>query len=279
MPDGLSPAAAVFDTHCHLTHPKLREEVASVCERAWAAGLSGCMTIGTGVEDARAARGLAAAFPGRVRCSGGLDPFSAHAAGGAFEDELASLRALLREGGFSAVGEIGLDYHHDLDPRPIQAERLERQLALAAEVDLPVVLHVRDAHADLLAVLAGHPGCRGVVHSFTGTPAEAEAYLSLGWHLAFNGILTYRREGPLAEAARLTPAERLLVETDSPYLAPVPLRGRRCEPAYVVHTLARLAELRGEPVDGLAAATTENALRLFGPLHPVEPAGSQAARR
>lgn len=274
MPHGLSPAAPVFDTHCHLTHPQLREEVASVCERAWAAGLAGCMTIGTGVEDARAARALAGAFPGRVWCSAGLDPFSAHAAGSAFEDELLALRSLLREGGFAAVGEIGLDYHHDLDPRPLQADRLERQLVLAAELDLPVVLHVRDAHADLLAVLAGHPRCRGVVHSFTGTPAEAESYLALGWHLAFNGILTYRRKGPLAEAARRTPSERLLVETDSPYLAPVPLRGRRCEPAHVVHTLARLAELRGDSVEGLAATTTQNALRLLGPLHPMEPAGS-----
>jgi TatD DNase family protein len=264
--DGLIAAqhAAVFDTHCHLTHPTLREEVAAVCERAWAAGILGCVTIGTGVEDAREARALSRRFPGRVRCSAGLDPFSAHAAGEAFDDRLAELATLLREGGFCAVGEIGLDYHYDLDARSVQADRLERQLALAVECDLPVVLHVREAHADLAAILAGHRRCRGVVHSFTGAPSEAEAYLNLGWHLAFNGILTYRRHGPLAEAARLVPPQRLLLETDSPYLAPVPMRGRRCEPAFVAHTLSHLAGLRGEDERLLAAVTTANALRLFG---------------
>jgi TatD DNase family protein len=264
--DRLTPP--VFDTHCHLTHPRLRDEAASLCARAFEAGLAGCMTIGTGVEDARLARELSRAHPGRVLCSAGLDPFSAHAAGDGFDDALEALRALLREGGFAAVGEIGLDYHYDLDPRPLQAERLERQLELASEMDLPVVLHVRDAHADLLALLAGHPACRGVVHSFTGTPAEAESYLRLGWHLAFNGILTYAREGTLQEAARQVPLDRLLLETDSPYLAPVPLRGRRCEPAHVMHTLRRLAALRDDTEASLAAATTANALRLFGPVHP-----------
>lgn len=252
----------LFDTHCHLTHPRLREDVDAVCARAWEAGLVGCMTIGTGVADARQARALARENP-RVRAAAGIDPFSAHAAGDGFAHELAELRALLLEGGYAAVGEIGLDYHHDLDPRPVQAARLAAQLALAAELDLPVVLHVREAHADLIAILREHPACRGVVHSFTGTPADAAAYLALGWHLAFNGILTYRRLGPLGDAARLCPGERLLVETDSPYLAPVPHRGRRCEPAFVLHTLTHLAELRGEEAALLAHVTTENALALF----------------
>lgn len=261
MPGSLS--VPVFDTHCHLTHPLLRDEVDAVCARAWEAGLVGCVTIGTGVPDARAAREIARNSQGRVRCAAGIDPFSAHAVGEAFAEHLAALRSLLGEGGFCAVGEIGLDYHHDLDPRPVQAVRLEAQLDLAAELDLPVVLHVREAHPDLVAILRGHRACRGVVHSFTGAPEEAEAYLELGWHLAFNGILTYRREGPLADAARLCPADRLLVETDSPYLAPVPHRGRRCEPALVVHTVAHLAHLRGEEEGLLARWTTENALRLF----------------
>lgn len=253
----------LFDTHCHLTHPRLRDEVAEVCTRAWEAGLVGCMTIGTGVADAREARALAGSDPGRLRCAAGIDPFSAHAAGDRFPDELEAMGALLREGGFAAVGEIGLDYHHALDPAPVQAERLHPQLVLAAELDLPVVLHVRDAHADLAAILREHPACRGVVHSFTGTAAEAETYLGLGWHLAFNGILTYRREGPLADAARACPVERLLLETDSPYLAPVPLRGRRCEPAMVAHTLRHLAGLRGEDAVFLAEATTANAWALL----------------
>jgi TatD DNase family protein len=138
-----------------------------------------------------------------------------------------------------------------------------RSAELRRELPDRVVLHVREAHGDLAAILGGHRRCRGVVHSFTGTPAEAEAYLELGWHLAFNGILTYRRQGPLADAARLCPRPRLLVETDSPYLAPVPHRGRRCEPALVVHTLGHLASLRGEEEALLARETTENARRLF----------------
>jgi TatD DNase family protein len=259
----LSGPIEAFDTHCHLTHPKLRDDVDDACARAWDAGVVACLTIGTGVDDAEAARRLSRRSDGRVLCSAGLDPFSSHAAGEGFEDALAALEALLREGGFCAVGEIGLDYHHDLDPRPVQARRLERQLALAAELDLPVVLHVRDAHADLAAILAAHPRCRGVVHSFTGTPDDARAYLRLGWHLAFNGILTYRSGGPLEEAARLVPPDRLLVETDSPYLAPVPMRGRRCEPSFVVHTLAHLARVRGDEPAALAAATTAGARRLF----------------
>ncbi|HEX5041461.1 MAG TPA: TatD family hydrolase [Candidatus Polarisedimenticolaceae bacterium] len=263
MPGRLS-SLRLFDTHCHLTHPRLRGEVAEVCARAWEGGLVGCMTIGTGVADAREAREIARSDPERIRCAAGIDPFSAHQAGDRFQDELAGLRALLLEGGFAALGEIGLDYHHDVGPPPVQASRLHVQLELAADVGLPVVLHVREAHADLAGILREHPRCRGVVHSFTGTPAEAEAYLALGWHLAFNGILTYRREGPLAEAARLCPPDRLLVETDSPYLAPVPHRGRRCEPALVAHTLAHLAVLRGEEATALADVTTGNALTLFG---------------
>lgn len=235
-----------------------------MCARAWEAGLVGCMTIGTGVADARAARDLTRADPRRLRCAAGIDPFSAHAAGDGFADELAGLRALLAEGGFAAVGEIGLDYHHDVGVPGVQAARLHVQLALAAELDLPVVLHVRDAHADLAGILREHPRCRGVVHSFTGTPADAEAYLDLGWHLAFNGILTYRRDGSLREAARLCPADRLLVETDSPYLAPVPHRGRRCEPALVAHTLMHLAGLREADAASLAEITTGNAVTLFG---------------
>jgi TatD DNase family protein len=253
----------MFDTHCHLTHRRFEGEAAAVVARAREAGLAGCVTIGTGVADARAARELAARHVGFVWCTAGLDPHTAHAAGDRFAGELEDLRGLLAEGGFCAVGEIGLDYHHDLAPRPVQAEQLSRQLELAVALDLPVVIHVREAHDDMARVLAAHPASRGVIHSFTGGPREAERYLELGWSLAFNGVLTYPSAGPLAEAARAVPLDRLLVETDSPYLAPVPHRGQRCEPAWVVHTLARLVEIRGEQREALAQATIANARRLF----------------
>jgi len=254
----------IIDTHCHLTHPKLGDEVAVLVDRAREAGLGGCITIGTGVTDGRATRDLTERFPGFVHRTVGIDPFSAHAAGEGFEGELAAMEALLAEGGFVGLGEIGLDYHYDLDPRPVQAERFERQLELAERLDLPVVIHVRDAHEDMAAILGRHPGNRGVIHSFTGGPAEARAYLDLGWLLGFNGVLTFKNADTVREAAHLTPEDRLLVETDSPYLAPVPLRGKRCEPAYVAHTLARLAEVRGEPFDRVRDRTTANARRLFG---------------
>lgn len=256
-------AATVFDSHCHLTHDRFSADRDDAIARARDAGLVACVTIGTGVADAGHAADLAGRHPGFVHATAGLDPFSAHRAGDGFDDELAALAELLAGGRFVAVGEIGLDYHYDLDPRPVQARRFEAQLDLAERLDLPVVIHVRDAHADMAAVLAAHPGVGGVIHSFTAGPAEAEAYLALGWYVAFNGVATFRNAPEVREAAALVPAERLLVETDSPYLAPVPRRGTRCEPAFVAHTVAALAETRGEPVAALAAATTASARRLF----------------
>jgi TatD DNase family protein len=254
----------MIDTHCHLTHARFATDREEAVSRARAAGVTACVTIGTGVEDASRASTLATAHPGVIFATAGLDPFSAHAAGDRFDEALASLAALLGGGGFHAVGEIGLDYHYDLDPRPIQAERFERQLELAARLDLPVVVHVREAHADMASILEAHPRNHGVIHSFTGTPDEAERYLAAGWLLAFNGVLTFKNAGGVRDAARLTPSERLLVETDSPYLAPVPRRGQRCEPAFVAHTLAALAAARAEPVADVEAATTRNAIELFG---------------
>jgi TatD DNase family protein len=254
----------VIDTHCHLTHARLAPDTDDVVASARAAGLTACITIGTGVVDAERALALTLDEKGFVFCAAGIDPFSAHRAGDGFEGELRQLEDLLREGGFCALGEIGLDYHYDLDPRPVQATRFEAQLDLSAALDLPVVIHVREAHADMLDILARHRDCRGVIHSFTAGPAEAERYLELGWYLAFNGVLTYRNAEDVRSAARIATDDRLLVETDSPYLAPVPLRGKRCEPSMIVHTAERLAEIRAVPVEEIRASTTANARRLFG---------------
>jgi TatD DNase family protein len=254
----------MIDTHCHLTHAKLRNDERAIVERAVQAGLEACVSIGTGVEDAERVRDLTGRHPGFVYGTAGLDPFSAHHAGDGFDDALDRLTALLAGGGFVAVGEIGLDYHYDLDPRPVQAERFERQLELAMRLDLPVVIHVREAHEDMAAILTAHPGNRGVIHSFTAGPAEAARYLALGWYLAFNGVATFPRATAVHEAARSCPADRLLIETDAPYLAPVPQRGKRCEPAYLAHTLAHVARTRQETPPVLSATTSANARRLFG---------------
>jgi TatD DNase family protein len=253
----------VIDSHCHLTNAKFSEDVDAVLARASGAGVSTCITIGTGIDDAMLARELARRHPGSVFATAGLDPFSSHAAGGAFDAAFDALAGLVTDGGFVALGEIGLDYHYDLDPRPLQAERLERQLDLAARLDLPVVIHVREAHDDMAALLEAHPRNRGVIHSFTSGPAEAERYLAIGWHIAFNGVVTFKNAGDVREAGRVVPQDRILVETDSPYLAPSPKRGMRCEPAFVAHTLHALARVREEDVAALEAATTGNARRLF----------------
>ncbi len=253
----------MIDTHCHLTHAKLSSDEADVVERAREAHLVACVTIGTGVEDAKRALAITKRFPGFVFASAGIDPFTTHRLGNRFDDELRDLETLLTSGGFCALGEVGLDYHYDLDPPALQIERFELQLDLAARCDLPVVIHVRDAHDDMAAVLARHPSNRGVIHSFTGGPAEAVAYLGLGWDLAFNGVITFKNAGEVREAAGCVPSDKLLIETDSPYLAPVPHRGRRCEPAYVAHTLETLAMARNEPIATTREVTTANAQRLF----------------
>jgi TatD DNase family protein len=253
----------VIDTHCHLTHARFKDDVDAAVARAVDAGVTACITIGTGVADAICARDLARRHAGVVFATAGLDPFSSHAAGDAFDDRFFELEALLTAGGFVGVGEIGLDYHYDLDSRPIQAERFEKQLDLASRLDLPVVIHVREAHEDLAAILSRHSRSFGVIHSFTGGPVEAGRYLSLGWMLAFNGVITFKNADDVREAARIAPRDRIVVETDSPYLAPNPKRGTRCEPAFVAHTLRALAAARNDDVDGLAGVTSENASRLF----------------
>ena len=253
----------MIDSHCHLTHAKFSDDVDAAIARASEAGVSACVTVGTGIDDAIRARDLALRHAGVIFATAGLDPFSSHASGGAFDAAFDALARLLTEGGFVAVGEIGLDYHYDLDPRPVQAERFERQLDLAMGLDLPVVIHVREAHDDMAAILEHHPRNRGVIHSFTGGPAEAERYLALGWYLAFNGVVTFKNAAELGAATRVVPCERILVETDSPYLAPRPKRGSRCEPAFVAHTLLALAGLREDAPAALDAATTTNARTLF----------------
>lgn len=259
----------LVDTHCHLTNARFDADRDAVLAHAAAVGCHRLLSIGTGCADARVARELARAHPGLVAAAAGLDPFSCHAAGTDIDAAFADLDALLAEGGFNAIGECGLEYHHSVCPREIQADHLQRHADLARRHHLPMILHVRDAHADMIALLRGQRGIAGVVHSFSGGPSEARAYLDLGWHLAFNGMITYRGNDVLRQAAALVPADRLLIETDAPYLPPVPHRGRRNEPAYVALVADALAEARAERSDDVRAWTARNACLLFGlPLPP-----------
>ncbi len=171
---------------------------------------------------------------------------------------------MARSAGVVAIGEIGLDYYRDLSPREVQREALARQFALARELDLPIILHNRESHADLVRLLREHgQGLRGVFHCFIGDQAMARDALDLGFYLSFAGPLTYPKNVELGEVAAWAPLERILVETDAPYLAPTPYRGKRNEPAYVTQVAARLAELRALPIEEVAAATTRNAEALF----------------
>jgi TatD DNase family protein len=226
----------VTDSHAHLD---ALEDVRAVLERARAAGVTRVITIGTGVDSSRAALALAAEYAG-VHAALGIDP---HQAGTAEAERVDELRPLLA--GAVAVGECGLDYHYGADRKEEQRSLFGAQLELARELGLPVVVHTRSANDDTEAMLRGHDGTV-VMHCFS-EPGLLAAGLERGWFFSFAGNVTYPKAAELREAAAAVPADRILVETDSPYLAPQPVRGRPNEPAHVVHTVAALAELRGDP--------------------------------
>lgn len=260
----------MFDAHCHLTSARFADDRAAVLQRMRAAGIRGCLTIGTGLDDAQAARALAESHPGMVWAAAGLDPCTLAELGERFPEALQRLEGLLAAGGFVALGECGFEHHHQLLPPPMQAERFAAQVELARRLRLPLVVHARsgrhggDAHAAALAVLRDRPGLRGVIHSFDGDRAQARAWLDLGFWIGINGMVTYRGRDALRDAVRSIPADRLLIETDAPYLPPEPHRGRRCEPALARITAAAIAELRGERAEDLLAWAGRNAEACFG---------------
>ena len=250
------------DSHAHLADPAFDGDRDDVLARARTAGASALVCIGESLAAADRAAAIAAAHPGFVFWTAGVHP---HDASGF--DERADVPALRERlaAGAVAVGECGLDYHYDHSPRDRQRDAFAAQLALAAEVSRPLVVHTREAEADTRGMLheAARAGVRGVLHCFTGTADLARSALEADWYVSFSGIITFSRWSDDA-LLRLIPADRLLAESDAPYLAPVPHRGRRNEPAWVAHTVARLARARGaDPLD-LGATTASNTRRLFG---------------
>ncbi len=252
----------LFDTHAHLHFPHFADDLPAVLERARAAGVRRQVTVGTDPESSRAALAVAAR-ESDVWATVGIHP---HDAAAADEAAFAALAALAREPRVVAIGEIGLDFYRNLSPPEVQESVFRRMLALAREVGKPVVVHCRDAHAEVLRVLAdervGEVG--GVMHCFSGDVEIARRCLDLGLLISLAGPVTYPRARALPEVARYVPADRLVLETDCPYLPPQGHRGQRNEPAHLALTAARVAELRGEPLDRLAERTTANACRLFG---------------
>ncbi|MFL5578065.1 MAG: TatD family hydrolase [Gemmatimonadaceae bacterium] len=259
-------ATTFIDSHAHLADPAFDPDRDAAVARARAEGALGVVCIGESLAAAARAAALAARHPGVVWHTAGVHPHDA--AGFDAARDLPAIREHLAAGAV-AVGECGLDYHYDHSPRDLQRRAFAAQLALAAEAGRPAVVHTREAEDDTREMLvdAARGGARGVLHCYTGSHALAEAALDAGWYVSFSGIVTFKKwtdEGLL----RLVPDDRLLAESDSPYLAPVPFRGKRNEPAWVRLTVERLAAARGDAASRVGTLVTENARRLFG-LPPV----------
>ncbi len=257
----------LVDSHAHLDMPEFDADRAEAVRRAFAAGVVAilCPADLTRAASLPAIAGLAAEFPTVMAAAG----VHAHQAKDFGADHIRELKDLAARRAIRAVGEIGLDYHYDLSPPEIQREVLRQQLALAAETDLPVILHSRLAGPDIIAAIDGERfRGGGILHCFTEDWDTGRAMIDRGFFVSFSGILTFPKAGALREVAARVPLDRLLVETDSPYLAPVPYRGagRRCEPAFVLETARVLAGIRGLSLEDLAEATTRN----FAGLVPFE---------
>jgi TatD DNase family protein len=253
----------LFDSHAHLDLGPAARSVDQVLARAREAGVRFVAAIGGGRDRAslQAAADIALQHDD-VCATAGVHPHDANLAAGL----LGPLAAVGARPEVVAIGEMGLDYHYMRSPPEVQQAAFRAQLRIARELGKPVVLHLREAHDDAMEILTseGVDEVGGIVHCFSSGPAELQQYLDLGLYVSFSGIVTFPQARLVREAARLTPADRLLVETDSPYLAPVPHRGKKNEPAYVVHTARILAELRGEPPETIAAQTTRNAQTVYG---------------
>jgi TatD DNase family protein len=250
----------MIDTHCHLTDPRLGSQLDDVLARARTAGVSRLITIGTELNDDRQCIALCR---GRddLRCAVGVHPNYVQEADPA---DLPQLREIQADPSVVALGEMGLDYHYGTETRTRQIEFFEFQLNLAAEVNKPVVIHCRKAIDDCLAIMRNYPTVRAVYHCFTGTLPEAQRVLDAGYLLGFTGVVTFKNSDELKEVVKITPMDRLLVETDAPYLSPEPMRKQKVnEPALVMHTAAAVAQLKGLTLVELDAATTRNASLFF----------------
>jgi TatD DNase family protein len=256
----------LIDSHCHLNHEQLRDDVPGVLARAAAAGVERMIVVGFDLASSEEAVAIASAHPA-VYAAVAVHPHDARDYDEAVE---ARLRELASTSKLVAIGEIGLDYHYDFSPRDAQFHAFRRQLALALELELPVIIHCREAYPDVLDVLETHVrnlACSeqggGVLHCWAGTMEEAERAVEMGFFLGFGGVLTFKNAEETRRIAAAVPLERILLETDAPYLAPAPHRGKRNEPAFTRLVAEKLAEIRGLSYEGVAATTTDNCGRLF----------------
>ena len=250
----------IFDTHAHYDDSRFDGDRDAVLAALPEAGVELVLDPGCDLPSSRAAAALAERY-GHVYAAAGIHP--ENCAG--FQDaDLAALRQLLAQPKVAAIGEIGLDYYWEENPpRDFQQMVFRKQLALAEELDLPVIVHDREAHGDSLSIIREFPAVTGVFHCFSGSPEMAEELLKRGWYLGFDGPITYKNARRAPEVAAITPLERMVVETDAPYLSPVPVRGRRNDSRYLPHVIAKLAEWKGVTPEEMTRITCENGKRLF----------------
>ena len=250
----------IFDTHAHYDDSRFDGDRDAVLAALPEAGVELVLDPGCDLPSSRAAAALAERY-GHVYAAAGIHP--ENCAG--FQDaDLAALRQLLAQPKVAAIGEIGLDYYWaENPPRDFQQMVFRKQLALAEELDLPVIVHDREAHGDSLSIIREFPAVTGVFHCFSGSPEMAEELLKRGWYLGFDGPITYKNARRAPEVAAITPVERMVVETDAPYLSPVPVRGRRNDSRYLPHVIAKLAEWKGVTPEEMTRITCENGKRLF----------------
>lgn len=250
----------IFDTHAHYDDSRFDGDRDAVLAALPEAGVELVLDPGCDLPSSRAAAALAERY-GHVYAAAGIHP--ENCAG--FQDaDLAALRQLLAQPKVAAIGEIGLDYYWaENPPRDFQQMVFRKQLALAEELDLPVIVHDREAHGDSLSIIREFPAVTGVFHCFSGSPEMAEELLKRGWYLGFDGPITYKNARRAPEVVAITPLERMVVETDAPYLSPVPVRGRRNDSRYLPHVIAKLAEWKGVTPEEMTRITCENGKRLF----------------
>ena len=251
----------MFDSHAHYDDRMYDEDREELLSRLFTEeGVTGLVTIGCNTESSLAALRLAETHPGVYAAAGFHPEFAEQVT----DVSLAELKRLLGHPKVVALGEIGLDYHYEDPPRDMQKAAFRAQLALAERTGMPVIVHDREAHGDMLAILQEFPSVHGVLHSYSGSAEMAKALLSMGWYISFSGVVTFKNARQAVEVAEMVPSDRFLTETDAPYLTPVPYRGKRNDSGKMRHTVQRLAEIRQQPFEIIEMQAEINARRLFG---------------